>query len=344
VAGLPGQQGQQRPLPVAFAEARTHTLSAAVRLPGSVETFRKSQVAAATGGLVIKLPVRDGETVPQGAVLAELDRRSLELRLEAVEAQRKEAEARWNAAKRSADRAREMFASQLVSQQQLDDVLFEFNAWEARLENLRAEIASIQVDLERSTIRAPFAGVIVRKHTEVGQWLRVGDPVAELMSLAELEVVVNVPEAYYANLKPGYPARVRFDALGGREVTGRISVIIPQADIEGRTFPVKVAIPDQKGAVGAGMTAEVVLGSQESRRATLVPKDAVVIDGSRRVVYVIDGEQKVAPREVLLGAGLGSWIEISGPVRAGDRVVTRGNERLRPGLTVQGTAMEYEAP
>ncbi len=313
-----------------------------------MESNLVSLVASEIGGLVVEYPIRDGDRVEKGQVLARLNKRSLELSLAAARAQLAEAEARQKLAQRNYERARELYDSGVFSQQQLDDTRYEFDAWQGRIDNLRAEIQRIEYDIERSTIVAPFRGVIIAKHTEVGQWLGVGDAVVELMSLDEMEVVVNVPEQYYASVRVGGVAEVVLDAQPERTIRGRVSAVIPRADEQARTFPVKVRVPAD-GRLGAGMLARVrmqgVSATQAGARlATIVPKDAVVRQGGQELVWLVNGDGTVKSAPVKTGAGVGAWVEVRGGVQPGAKVVTRGNERLQPGQKVRGEPVEYKLP
>jgi multidrug efflux pump subunit AcrA (membrane-fusion protein) len=92
------------------------------------------------------------------------------------------------------------------------------------------------------------------------------------------------------------------------------------------------------------MLAQVDLPLGEPHRATLVPKDAIIAQGPRRIVYRIKADDTVETVDVEVGRGMGSWIVVEGPLASGARVVTRGNERLRPGQAVEGSALEYSLP
>jgi RND family efflux transporter MFP subunit len=332
------------PSPVRFTEAREHPVQRAIRLPGSVESRTAGLVASEVEGLVIELPAREGRTVRGGQPLARLRTTGRELRLSAATAQLKEAESRARLAERNLERARELFDSKVVSQQQLDDSFYEFNAWQGRVESLTAEIQTIKLAIDRSTIRAPFAGTIVSERTEIGEWIALGDPVMEIVALDELEVRVDVPERYFRNLKANGEAAVTFDSLPDVEVNGRITAIIPRADPQARTFPVKVRIANREGRIGVGMLAQVSLQAGESYQATVVPKDAVIRQGTEQVVFLINGDATVERASVATGAGVGAWVVVEGPVKAGQKVVTRGNERLQPGQTVRGEPLEYALP
>ncbi|MBI2957170.1 MAG: efflux RND transporter periplasmic adaptor subunit [Acidobacteria bacterium] len=337
----PGGMG---PAPVRYTEAREHAVRRAVQLPGTVGSRVVSIVASEVEGLVVDYPVREGDRVEEGQPLARLRTTALELRRDASRAQLREAEARLKLAERNLERARELFDAKVISQQQLDDAFYEFTAWQSRVEQLTAEIAQINHDIERGTIRAPFAGAIVRERTQVGEWLDKGDPVVEMMSLDAFEVRVEVPERYFADLRVGARAAVSFEALPGVEISGLISAVIPRADQQARTFPVKVRFSSPSRHIGMGMLAQVSFPAGEPYRATLVPKDAVVSQGRQKVVYLLNGDNTVSSVSVETGAGVGGWVEVRGALRAGQKVITRGNERLRPGQTVAGQPLEYELP
>ena len=313
-----------------------------LRLPGSVEPLRTSAVASTAAGKVRGLAVRDGQTVREGEVLVQLDVSALELKRHSLLAQRRETETRLKLTGQKADRATELSKSGLISSQELEELVNERTAWEARLENLAAEVAVIDHEITRYVIRAPFTGVVLKKYAEVGQWMKLGDPVVDLMSTEQMEVTVQVPEARYVSLRVGSPAKVVFPSLSGRELRGRVSAIIPVADAESRSFPVKITIQGGE-RIAAGMTAEVYFGDSATAAATIVPKDAVVVQGERKFLFVFEKAGTVAMRSVRIGNGDGEWVQVDG-VRPGENVIVRGNERLKPGQAVKGQLVEYRLP
>lgn len=337
--------GGARPAsPVGYTEVRDYQVRRSVQLPGNVEAPTHSLVASEIAGLVEEFLVREGDTVRKGQPLAKLRTTNLELRRDSALAQLKEAQARLKLAERNRDRASELFEAKVISRQQYDDAFYEFNAWQGRADSLTADIARINDDIERCTIRAPFGGTVTAERTQVGEWLAVGAPVVQLLALEELEIRVEVPEQYFRNLNPGAQAAVTFESLPGYTAVGKITAIVPRADPTARTFPLKVRINNKEGRVGVGMLAQVNFPAGESYRATVVPKDAVIRRGPQEFVYLMDGNNTVRLVEVKTGAGVGSWVEVRGELRAGEKVVTRGNERLFPGQAVQGEHADYQLP
>jgi len=330
--------------PVGYTVAVLHPVSQSIQLPGYVESPTMSQIAGEIDGLVTELLAREGDRVEKDQPMARLRTEPLKLRLRAVRAQLQEADARLKLAQRNRERARELYDAKTVSQQQLDETVYEADAWAARLENLKAEIAAVEFDIDRSTVRAPFVGVVVSRHTQVGQWADAGQVLFELMSLADLEIHVDVPERYFAALENTANATVTFDSLPGHAAQAGIRAVIPRADPQARTFPVKLRLTSNHVAVGVGMLARVGLPLGGVADGVLVPKDAIIGDGDEKNVYVINDDGTVAPVPVATGSGQGAWIQVHGGIQAGQKVVTRGNERLQPGQQVTGEPVIYPAP
>ncbi len=339
---MPAQKGP--PAPVQFSEAQSKTIGARLELPGSVESPRRAQIATPVAGLVTELLARDGDAVKQGQVLARLDTATLEARRTTLQTQLTESQARLRSADARYARANELFEAQVVSKEMLDDSLFEREALEARSESLRASIAEVDLEIRQSIIHAAFDGVVTRKLTEIGQWVSVGDPLLEILSLDQLEVAIEVPEVHIAKVRFGQTARVRLEAYPDTVLTGKVSVIVPEADPDARTFPVKISVSAAGGKVRTGMLVTVSLQPSAPRRATIVPKDALVRQESGWVVFALNGDSTVTVTPVRAGEGIGEWVEVQGDLKPGDRVITRGNERLRAGQPVSAQPRRYEVP
>lgn len=340
------------PSPVGVTPARSTTVQAVVQLPGTVEARTSAVVASDVPGVVDQLLVREGDLVERGAVLARLLKETVERDLEAAQAQLAEAQARLELAERALERAVELRDSGVISVQQFDDAETEVGAWKGRADQARALIARLQIQIERSVVRAPFSGVVVREHCEQGEWVAQGGAVVELIDPRRLEVVVNVPERHFAGAKRGARARVTFDSLPHLDVDGSIRAVVPVADPQARTFPVKVEISNPDRTIGVGMSASVAFPSGAATEVVVVPKDAIVSEGAERLVYVVapgppgeDGSTKLVAQRtpVVLGASIGDWVEARG-LEAGTEVVTRGNERLAPGAELITEPVEYPEP
>jgi RND family efflux transporter MFP subunit len=221
----------------------------------------------------------------------------------------------------------------------------------AAVEAQKAEVERIDDQLGKHTIRAPFAGWVVERFTEQGQWVSRGGLIARIAELDRVEVEVQVPELLVGSLVPGASVRLEIDAAPNRSWIGKVERVVPQADLLSRSFPVKVRLDNQivdgQPLLGGGMLARAWLPVGKTGQATVVPKDALVLGGQSPVVYVVDPDREatdaggpdrrvgtVRPVPVSLGSTVSGSVEVRGGVEPGQIVVTRGNERLRPGARV----------
>jgi RND family efflux transporter MFP subunit len=216
---------------------------------------------------------------------------------------------------------------------------------EARVEMQEAEVRRLKDLLLKYTPRAPFDGHIVAEHTEVGAWITSGDIIAEVVELSEVEIEVFVPESDIAHIRRGDEATLEVSAVREKVFTGKVVRIVPQADIESRSFPVLIRLKntfiDGDPVLKSGMLVKTTLQVGRKIKATLVPKDALVLGGRTPTIFVVndtpgeDGNSTVRAVTVRLGASDGTLIQVIGDVQEGQSVVVQGNERLRPGQSIK---------
>ncbi|HUG71108.1 MAG TPA: efflux RND transporter periplasmic adaptor subunit [Pirellulaceae bacterium] len=229
-----------------------------------------------------------------------------------------------------------------------------------QIEQARARVAAAtenvnQLESQKAkyTLRAPFEGFVVAKHTEIGAWVSRGDPVAEVIELDPIEIDVMVPEAFIAHVRIGAAVQIYVDAIPNQAFTGTVARIIPDADRRSRTFPVKVRLANPKTEDGhvlkSGMLARVTLAVGPPIQALLVPKDSLVLGGLQPSLMVVamDPETKqetVRSVPVQLGVTDGSLIQVTGNLSPTDKIVVIGNERVRPGQPIAAVMAEAAHP
>ena len=220
---------------------------------------------------------------------------------------------------------------------------------EARVELQKQRCALLEDRISKCTIRAPFDGFVAAKHTEVGAWISQGDPVAQIVQLDIVEVVAPVTAEAAVNLRPGDPVRIEFPELPNELLVGQVDRIVPIADARARTFPVRIRLDnivrDGTPMLLGGMLARVDLPTGKREILPLVPKDALVLNGNDRAVFVADldtvaGEDgtrygTVRKVPVTLGVATDDRIQVKGAVQADDVVVVVGNERLVPNAKIK---------
>ncbi len=208
----------------------------------------------------------------------------------------------------------------------------------------QALVDKLESQVVKHTIISPFNGYVVAEHTEVGQWVNSGELVAEVIALDEVDISVQVLENHVPHVRLGMEVRLDIPAIPERVFTGKVAMIIPQADVRSRTFPVKVRVKNTITKHGpvlkSGMLARAVLPTGAQQVALMVSKDALVLGGPSPMIYVVETEAenkkmgKARAVPVQVGVASGRLIQVKGALKKGAYVVIRGNERLRPGQDV----------
>jgi RND family efflux transporter MFP subunit len=330
-------------------EARVENVQQWREVTGDLRAVRRSTLAAETEGLVLELLVDAGDGVEEGQVVARLKDTLIAFAADSAEAtlRRRRAavrlrEAELTKARRDFVQREELAARGGAKQNEVADAQTVVDASEARLAEAEAEVAGAEVALadarERLAnmqIRAPFAGHVIAKQTEVGQWLQEGDPVAEIVQTDVVEAWLDVPERYIAALSPGEATvQVRIEALGEvREAM--VAAIVPLADSLSRLFPVRVVLPNEDGLLRPGMSATGLVPTGSSGGALTVHKDAILRHDAGTYVYFAQQTSEggsvaaVAPVQVLFAAGDRVAVR-SARLTGGEQIVIEGNERMYP--------------
>jgi len=195
----------------------------------------------------------------------------------------------------------------------------------------RFEKERLEIVLSKKTIRAPFDGVIIKKHVERGEWLSPGSVVATIARDDVADIVVEVPERVLKFISPGMKVMLK---AGGSDLKGNIIAVIPRGDISTRTFPVKIRVANTTSLI-EGMEARVTLPEGEEAKSLTVHRDAVINVFGNTVVYTVQDSKATMRTVSVLGyKGMTAGVQADG-LEEGMKVVVKGNERLRPGQDVQ---------
>ena len=325
---------------------RTEPLKQTVPVLGRLVARRAGVVAARVQGPVDEILVDVGDRIEKDAVIAVLDRDRVTSQRDLRAAEVTKAEASVASARAEVRLKRQEMArieglrtSPAFSKGIYEDKQQQVIMQEGELAQATADLASAQaqlrlaeVALRDAEIRAPYAGVVTRRHTEVGAHVDVGDSVVSLIDDRSLEIEADVPAQRIGGLTPGAP--VTFE-LGGVVLDATVRAAIPEENPLTRTRTVRF-VPDlgETADLAANRSVTVHVPAGKPRSVVTVHKDAVLSrKGRREVVVVVDGTTEI--RAVSLGEAAGNRFEVIGGLVIGDLVVVRGNERLRQGQKVR---------
>ncbi|MEM8752502.1 MAG: efflux RND transporter periplasmic adaptor subunit [Pseudomonadota bacterium] len=316
---------------------------------GQLVASTDAAVAARRAGVVAEVLFSAGDAVAAGDPLVKLDtelteieRRSAFAALDVAKAGVAAASARLAMASQTLLRQERLRGSTAFSGAQFEDLQQtvaeaqgELSRATAEVGSAEAAIARVDYDIEQAVVRAPFDGVIIERMAQPGQFVSLGDAVARLLDAAALEIEADVPSELIEGLPVGTPVDATF-ADGGVDVA-IVRAVLPVETMATRTRAVRFST-DLSGVdpllVAVGKSVTLAIPVSAMREATTVPKDALVQGpGGGWIVYVVE-DGLAQPRSVTLGQAAGGRLEVLNGLVAGDRVVVRGNERLRPGQPV----------
>jgi RND family efflux transporter MFP subunit len=334
------------PSPVTLTEVTRDLLRQEVRLSGSSIPWRRVPLSPRVEGLVTQVLVDQGSWVERGDPILELDARLADIEVDVAEARVEGAEARQRDAIRRRDELLKLKKGRHASETSIASAIAEVEMVTADLTRERAELQRARELRERHYVYAPFAGMVVDKRVEAGQWVQRDDALVELVAIDTLRVRAPLPQRFFARVPVGARARVLFDALPDREFEGKVFARVALGNEASRSFPLLIDIPNPEHLLAPGMSARIIVELHDGvTEALTVPRDAVVAkaDGSRLVwrVHEEDRRFRAFPVRIETGSAQGDRLEVvDGELAAGDRIVLLGNENLAPGQPVRPLAAE----
>ncbi|MEE2730913.1 MAG: efflux RND transporter periplasmic adaptor subunit [Pseudomonadota bacterium] len=325
-------QGQTA-VPVELVSPSQSAATRELRLSGTLVAVQRSQVSARVDGAVASMQVDAGAEVKQGQLLLELDA-SLEQHEHArLAANVAAAQAQVDEHQRLVNEALRLTRDNHLPQNELALRQAALASSQAALDAAKAQLAAQQQRLDWHHIKAPFAGVVVQKLTEVGEWVTRGTPVLELVATRDLYLDVQVPQEQYGDINGNTEILIRPDVRPDLALPGRIVAQVPVADAASRTFRLRLVSTEPSAALLPGASARAILTFKQDGRVLTVPRDALLRnpDGGFSVFTVVEnGSEPVAQRrQVILGRNLGEQVEVLSGLPENEPVVVRGNEILR---------------
>ena len=327
---------------------RLEPLSQTVPIIGRFVASRSGRVSAEVGGAVRELKVEVGDHVEVGDLIARLDNAAMKAQQAVEESQIQEGMAELGAleaelllTEQDLKRQKDLKKSGAFSRAKYEDAIQNVAKAKANIVKAKASIETrkatkrlTEINLSKSEIRAPYAGVVSEKLTELGSYVRAGDPVVALVSDTNLEIEAAVPSARVLGLKPGNT--VRWSLADGRVFEAAIRALLPTENPMTRTRPVRFTPKFSQRMTGLAdsQTVTVHVPLRSGKSVLTVHKDAIIKRAGKSLVYIV-ADNKAVAKSINLGDSTGARIEVTSGLAKGDLVIVRGNERLRPGASVK---------
>ncbi len=316
------------PAPVTVAPVTKGTIAATVAATGTVVSRNDARLAAEVTGR-LDWVAEPGAKVAKGAPLARVDARSLELQLRENDAQISRLAANSELLETQLARLNAL-PEGIASKSQIEEAAARLAMARHELEQARATRESTRHMISRAVIRAPFPGYVAERIRQLGEYVAAGAEVLRLTDTENVEVVARTPVAEAGHLAAGQAVKVRGDS---RELESKIRAIVPVGDERSRMIEVRIAMSGTGWPIGSAVRVDLPAATQTA--GLMVPRDAVIVRADGAHVFRV-GKDDLAERiAVRVGNGDSERVEVTGRLKAGDHVVVRGGERLRPGQAVK---------
>jgi len=286
----------------------------------SIEAKREADVYSQMMGFCDRIFVEEGDSVGQGDRLAKLDDEEIRLAFE-------QGAARLEKAKNEHERAVELHAGGLISDQAYQDL-------SVQLRLAKADYDLSKKRLDDTSIVAPLSGVVTDRNVKVSDLVSTTQPLFKIVDLYALEAQVHIPEQDYAKVRKGQEAILKIDAFAESSFPGMVERKSPVIDSESGTAEVTVAVKNPEGLLRPGMFVRVQIVIAVHPSALIIPREAILMDGERKIVYVV---RQGSAREVTVQAGFqeGDRVEVLDGLTEEDLVVVRGHLGLQGGTKVR---------
>jgi len=316
-AAAVGAPGEMPPMPVDVDTARVESMIDAVRATGRIEAVQAIDLRPDESGRITELLFHEGQSVTAGTPLIRIDD-------ELLRAQADRARAERELARQQLERVRRLRAENASTPADLERA-------EANDRSAAAALAVIELQIERTTVRAPFSGVVGQRFVSTGDYVTSSSQLLSLQTVDPQRVVIEVPERYASELRLGQPIDFTVAAQPDRIFRAQVDFIDPVVQETSRTIVVKARASNSDRVLKPGMFIEARLATETREGAVVVPEDAIQPLRTTNIVWaVVDG--KASRRVVVLGTRAQGIVEILNGVQPGEVVVVGGLERMAEGM------------
>lgn len=271
-----------------------------------------------------------GDRIRKGESVARLD--DTFFRQQVIEEQSiiQREQAKFDFHTRQVERLEKLLTENNIAQSQVDQERMDRSVAHNNILSAKARLSQAEERLKRTSILAPFDGVVSERWLQAGEWADHGDAIVRLVSADNLEIETHIPAGSLKLVTVGTALAYTGGKTSG---TGTVRTIVPIGGDVSRLYELRISMSDP--SLSAGNLLRVAVPTALPREAVLVPRDALILRREGIYVYRVSQESVAERVEVQTGIAEGDLIEVIGGVREHDRVVIRGGENLRPGMPVQ---------
>ncbi len=314
---------------VQVEEAVNIEIAPFVWVAGTVIGRFDSNIAAEVEG-TLETVLDVGDRVSENDLIAKVDDTTYRLALNEIGTEVKPIETMVEFYRREAERLETLAKQNNAARNQLDQTQASRDEALAKIRVVKAKLAMAQDNLSRTTVRAPFAGVVTERFKAPGERVDTGDQIVRLINTDRVEIQARIQQESFGYIKSGDSIKIRGPSS---DVDGVVRTVIPVGDDVSRLYEIRIDFDQTDWP--AGTAVQIATPINKKQNVISVSRDALVIRQSGVVVYRINSNNQAESVPVKTGISNSTHIQVIGDINENDKIVIRGNERLRPGQTVQ---------
>jgi len=334
------------PMPVTVAPVESKTVPIYLDYVGTTDSIQTVDINARVEGFLIKRAFTDGADVKEGQLLFIIDPRPFEADLAQAQAQLAENKASLSYALEQVRRYEPLVGKQYITQDTYDGYITQAAESRAAVEAAEASVTQARLNLSYCTMYAPFDGRIGRRYVDVGNLVGTPGQATKLATMVQLDPLYvyfnvaerDVPKVISAQEEKPLTVSVLLPDESKTPESGNIDFINNQVDVDTGTIQLRAVVSNTAKMILPGQYVKVRLLLGEQPDTPLVPQQAIGEQQGQKYVYVVDDKNQVEFRNVTVGPDYGSSTVITEGVKGGERVITEGIQKVRPGITVSPQA------
>jgi len=315
--------------PVQIVEARNVELSPSIWVAGTIISHQDARISSEVEGR-IELLVEVGDEMKEGGIIAKIDDTTIRMQVEEAQAEISPIRAKLNFFIREVERLDQLAKDNNAAKNRLDEVKSDRDQMRGELSMKKTRLEQARDKLHRTTIIAPFTGVVAERFKEIGEWAKVGDELVRLVNTESREIQGRIQQESATFIKKGDSIEV---IDGQTQTMATVKTLVPVGDDISRLYEIRLDYQD----IGwmAGHAVRIKVPTAIPQNVLAVPRDALVIRENITKVFRILENNIAEAVFVKTGIANDMLIEVMGDIKEGDKIVVRGNERLRPGQHVK---------
>ena len=316
--------GGGMPAQVQIIEAKYVQLAPSIWIAGTIISRHDSKLSSEVEGRIESL-LEVGDMIEKGELVASIDDTTIRMQLEEAKAEIIPIKAKLNFFNHEVERLDKLAKENNAAKNRLDEVKSDRDQMRGELSMKQTRLAQARDTLNRTTILAPFTGVVAERFKEEGEWAKIGDELLRLVNTEAKEIQGRIQQQNAAFIKQGNSLEV---TDGKNQTMATVKTLVPVGDVVSRLYEIRLNF--QETGWMAGHAVRIKVPTAKPQNVLVVPRDALVIRENILKVFRIREDNTAEVVFVETGIANENLIEIIGEINEGDKIVIRGNERLRP--------------